>query len=243
MKKIVFLGGKSIGSRCFDIVHGLAEANRLIISGVGCSPRGTNLLMKARDNGYRIIDSPDQIPPCDFILSVQYHKILKKNHLDKAKILPVNLHLAPLPEYRGCNQFSKAILNRDQEFGVTLHVMNTRIDNGDIIFESRFKIPKDIWVEDLVKMSYREGEKLLRDNFEKVIDGMFEPISQHDRIKDYGTSLTFRDDIEKLKLIDLDWPCSKIEKVLRATSMPGFSPPYTFVNNKKVFFRLDNDND
>ena len=46
----------------------------------------------------------------DIAISVQYHAILNKIHLDKAKRFNVNLHMAPLPEYRGCNQFSFALI-------------------------------------------------------------------------------------------------------------------------------------
>ncbi|MBK8684503.1 MAG: hypothetical protein IPN26_05660 [Bacteroidetes bacterium] len=71
----------------------------------------------------------------DFLISVQYHQILNERHIQKARTLAINLHMAPLPEYRGCNQFSFAILDQYPEFGTTLHVMDERIDHGDILFE------------------------------------------------------------------------------------------------------------
>ena len=36
------------------------------------------------------------------------------------------------------------------------------------------------------------------------------------------------------KIIDLNWPEEKIWRHIRATSMPGFPPPYTVVNGLKI---------
>ena len=46
----------------------------------------------------------------DIVLSVQYDQILRQCHIDKAGVIAINLHMAPLPEYRGCNQFFLPLL-------------------------------------------------------------------------------------------------------------------------------------
>lgn len=45
----------------------------------------------------------------------------------------VNLHLAPLPQYRGFYAFTHAIANGEDSFGVTLHYVDEGIDTGPII--------------------------------------------------------------------------------------------------------------
>lgn len=45
----------------------------------------------------------------------------------------VNLHLSPLPHYRGFYSFSHAIANGETDFCVTLHYVDTGIDTGPII--------------------------------------------------------------------------------------------------------------
>lgn len=45
----------------------------------------------------------------------------------------VNLHLAPLPAYRGFYAFSHAIANGEDNFAVTLHYVDEGIDTGPII--------------------------------------------------------------------------------------------------------------
>ena len=172
----------------------------------------------------------------DIIISIQYHKILSLNHIKKAKDLAVNLHMAPLPEYRGCNQFSYAIIEGKKIFGTTIHKMDKGIDNGDILFENRFEVPKNCWIEDLYKITYEKSLKLFKQSLPKIISLNFVSVPQDSLIKKRGTSLHFRKEIEHLKKIDLSWNKNKIEKHIRATSMKGFEPPYFKLNEKKIYF-------
>ena len=52
----------------------------------------------------------------------------------------------------------------------------------------------------------------------------------------YGTSLHYKHEINDLKCIDPNWDKEKIERHIRATSMPGFEPPYYMENGKKMYF-------
>src|SRR5687768_6017429 len=149
-KKIVFLGSKPIGFHCF--AHLLAERDALNYDVVGLVTQArkefggdSDLTALARHHHIPVLDSPDALPDCDILYSVQYHLILKKDHIAKANQIAVNLHMAPLPEYRGSNQFSYAIIDGKKEFGTTIHEINTRIDHGDILFQKRFPIPDNCW--------------------------------------------------------------------------------------------------
>jgi hypothetical protein len=67
-------------------------------------------------------------------------------HIIRAKALAdhayINIHPAPLPEYRGCNSYAHAIINGETEYGVTAHYMNAGVDTGPIIASPRFPIPE-----------------------------------------------------------------------------------------------------
>lgn len=241
MTRLVFLGGKNIAARCFDQVLGFARQKEIELLCVLCSPRGDELRNKANEHGISVLDTADQIPQCDILLSVQYHQILTEQQLSKVENIAINLHLAPLPEYRGCNQFSLAILNNDSQFGVTLHAMDAKIDHGDILFEKRFEIPDGIWVQDLVKLADDKGVELFEESLANILIGDFIRIDQSTRIEEYGTSLNYRKQIEELKYIDLQWSKDKIERTIRGTYMPGFAPPFTRIGDKKLNFRLEAD--
>lgn len=239
MKQIVFLGGKSLGARCLEYcLVNLPKLGGEVIA-IGTSPRGEELRQLADEHNILLIDEPNDIPKCDIILSVQYHKILKETHLKRASQIAVNLHMAPLPEYRGCNQFTLAILNGDVEFGVTLHAMDEGIDSGPIIAERRFPITNNIWVADLLEQSIKESFSLFAESLSPLLSEDYEIIDQIELESIRGTKTTFRKEIERMKVIDLSWDAERIKSVLRATSMKGFSPPFTYVDGKKVKLEVD----
>jgi methionyl-tRNA formyltransferase len=244
-KKIIFLGSKPIGYQCFEHLIAQREALGVEIIGLLSNVRtefgeGHDLTQLAEQNNIPVIADLDQMPECDILYSVQYHRILKAHDINKARQLAVNLHMAPLPEYRGSNQFSFAIIDQKEEFGTTIHVMDPRIDHGDILFQKRFKIPKDCWVDDLYQLTFKASVSLFKQTLAHVIGGQYTPVSQASLVNRFGTSLHYRHEMADIKVIDLDWPADQIERYVRATSMPGFEPPYCRVAGRKVYMSLSN---
>ncbi len=243
MKNIVYLGAKAIGLECLKILE--KNANRLDykIIGVLTNNRGEEIKKYCETNKLPLIDSLEEYlnltEKVDIAISVQYHKILKKEHIEKAKDITINLHMAPLPEYRGCNQFSFAILDGVNEFGTTIHRLEEGIDSGGIIKERRFKISKNIWVRELYEKTFNESLMLFKETLPNLISGEYKVVQQKYFLKERKTSLHFRKEINDIKIIDLNWPMEKIMKHVRATYMPGFEPPYFIFDGKKIYFKRE----
>ena len=236
---VIFLGSKPVGHRCLEHLLDVASSLGIEVAGLLTQPRkefgdGHDLTTLAAEKGVPVIDHPDEIPDCDMLLSVQYHRILTPTQLGKARRVAVNLHMAPLPEYRGSNQFTHAILDGKAEFGTTLHVMDARIDHGPILAQRRWPIPSGQWVEDLYARTVEESVALFRDALPSLIAGSLEATPQQELVPRYGTALNLRAGVEGLKVLDLSWPAEKIERHLRATYMPGVEPPYAWVDGRKV---------
>lgn len=239
-RTVLFLGSKPIGYHCFNFL--LQQQSILNIHVIGLLTNNNtrfdaslNLKVLATEYNVPIFDSPDAIPEADFIYSVQYHQILSAQHIAKARIDAFNLHMAPLPEYRGCNQFSFAIIDGKTEFGTTIHRMDTRIDHGDLLFEKRFPVPPNCWVETLYELTESASIELFQSSLASLIQGDYVAIPQSDLEAERGTSLHFRNEINTIKEIDLTWEAEKISRHIRATSMKGFEPPYTFIGGEKVY--------
>lgn len=240
--KIVFLGSKPIGYDCLQFLIENKDIFNIEISAVGTQTRKEfdpekNLGLLAEQHGIPCLDSLDKLPECDIIYSVQHHQLLRQQHLDKAKRIAVNLHLAPLPEYRGCNQFSFAIIDEATEFGVSLHEIDTRIDHGDLLFQTRFPIPENCWVNELYGLTVQKGFQLFKDSLNDLIKGNYKKTPQQTLIKKYGGAIHFRNEINNLKIIDLGATKNEIEKRIRATYMPGFEPPYCLINGEQFYFK------
>ena len=238
-KKIVFLGSKPIGYECLAYLISQKEVLNIDIAGILTHARkefgnAHDLNVLAGEHDIPLINSLKELPECDILYSVQYHEVLKQEHINKAKEITLNLHMAPLPEYRGANQFSFAILDDKKEFGTTIHKIDTQIDHGDILFQKRFPIPENCWVDDLYKLTYTASVNLFRQTLAHVVSGNYQPVAQDLLVAKFGTSLHYRKEMAELKTIDLGWDKEKIERHIRATSMPGFEPPYCIINGKKV---------
>ncbi len=242
--RIVFLGSKPIGYQCLQYLLEKREALDIEVVGVRTRLRkefngDSDLAALASQHHVPLLPSLDEIPDCDIIYSVQHHELLQRKHIEKAGNIAVNLHLAPLPEYRGCNQFSFAIMDGATEFGATLHAIDTLIDHGDVLFEQRFSIPDHCWVNELYELTFGAAVTLFRDSLKPLLDGNYNRLSQAELRKERTTSLHFREEINALKQINLSDEAAVIERRIRATYMPGFEPPYTLIGDKKVYFKVD----
>ena len=78
---------------------------------------------------------------------------------EKASIAAINFHPWP-PEYPGSGCLNFALYDNSKKYGVTVHLMNDKIDNRKIIECSRFLISNDDNIDSLLKKTYAELFKL-----------------------------------------------------------------------------------
>jgi methionyl-tRNA formyltransferase len=76
----------------------------------------------------------------DALISIQYDQILRDNLFDSIGCPCLNLHFALLPRHRGVAPIAWAVLEGDDEAGVTLHHMIEDIDAGDVIAQKAVAI-------------------------------------------------------------------------------------------------------
>lgn len=243
MKNIVFMGSKPIGYKCLEFL--LEKKNEYDINLVGLFTKQrsefggetdlTNLAVENDIPMYNDLDDLLKIDEAHIIISVQYHRILKSKHIEKANDIAINLHMAPLPEYRGSNQFSFAIINGDKIFGTTIHKLEESTDAGSIICEDRFNISESISVSELYDITFEKSLDLFKDNIKNIIDGKITLTKQEELVYKRSKSFHVRSEINKIKEISLVWDEEKIDRYLRATSMPGFEPPFTYIKGNKIY--------
>ena len=76
----------------------------------------------------------------DIVVSANWQKLIGRPVLDHARCGGFNVHRSLLPAYGGLDPINWAIVNGETESGVTIHVLDDRIDLGDIILQRRFSI-------------------------------------------------------------------------------------------------------
>jgi len=77
----------------------------------------------------------------DYIICFRSYYILDLEIIRRAKYGAINFHPS-LPKYRGVGGVNYALYNNDKYFGSTAHIINQKIDNGDIIHVKKFRIFK-----------------------------------------------------------------------------------------------------
>jgi len=73
----------------------------------------------------------------DVIVVAAYGRLLPQALLDIPKTAIINVHSSILPQYRGAAPINWAVLNGDEETGVTIQYMAAELDAGDILLTKR----------------------------------------------------------------------------------------------------------
>ena len=224
----------------------MSNSNKLGIKIVGVLPSDKSISKSnfsfpnlCNEYGVKIFDKLDDLLNVDIIISVQFHLILQKRHIEKARQIAVNLHMAPLPEYRGCNQFSFAIIDGAKEFGTTLHKLDASIDGGDMLFERRFEIKDNLFVSDLYKKTFTESKILFVEKIQSIIDGAATLIPQNKLPKERKRGFHLRKEMSQIKQICSDWDIEKQKRYFRATYFPPFTPPVMVSGSGSIKLNMD----
>ena len=89
-----------------------------------------------------------------------------------------NLHASLLPQYRGAAPINWAIINGEQETGVTTFLLNHEIDKGAIIGQLREPIAADDTIGTLYDRLMHKGTGLVLETVEQLAAGEINPIEQ-----------------------------------------------------------------
>ena len=95
-----------------------------------------------------------------FICLAGFMKILSKNFIKKFNGKIVNIHPSLLPRYKGLNTHQKAITNKDDFSGCTVHYVTEKIDTGKIIMKKRVKLTAKDTPVSLAKKILKQEHKL-----------------------------------------------------------------------------------
>ena len=166
----------------------------------------------------------ENLEPNLIILSA-YGQIIPKEILKIPKYGCLNIHPSLLPKYRGPSPIQTAILNGDEKTGVTIFIMDEKIDHGPIVAQKELEI-KNYNFKTLSKKLANLGADLLIEILPKYLAGEMKPIPQDDSKATY-TKIIKKEDGK------INWQKSaeEIERMTRAfTLWPG---TYTYINLKK----------
>ena len=107
----------------------------------------------------------------DLIVSLNTPQKLKAPLLALPAHGCINVHFGMLPRYRGILPIFYALMNGEPSFGVTVHVMDEQLDNGDIIAQRAVPIGPGDDLETLYPKGFAAASALLDESLQAIDSG------------------------------------------------------------------------
>lgn len=147
----------------------------------------------------------------DLLLVVAYGEILRKNVLTLAPAGALNVHPSLLPSYRGAAPINAAILNGDEQTGVSIIKLVRRLDAGPLVALRTAPVEPNDTTGTLGERLAQIAGDMLPDACAGWLDGSLEAVPQDDDRATY-TREWVKSDAE----INWSWPAARIERLIRA---------------------------
>ena len=114
----------------------------------------------------------------DVMVVVAYGQILPESLIYAPRLGTLNLHASLLPRHRGPAPIERAILDLDQETGITIMQMDAGVDTGPILAQVRTPIAPDETSASLESRLAELGGQLLVRTLDAFSQGRIQPVPQ-----------------------------------------------------------------
>lgn len=118
----------------------------------------------------------------DLMVVVAYGRILPAEILNITPLGAINVHGSILPAYRGAAPIQRAILNGDNQTGVTIMQLDEGMDTGDILLTAPLAIDDDDTTISLAAKMAKLGSSTLVEAINKLADGDLPPTKQDESL-------------------------------------------------------------
>lgn len=177
------------------------------------------------------------IESSDVVFSFGYWKIIDKEVIDRVPIGIVNFHNSHNLKYKGRNCSTHVIKNKEKYHGSTIHFINEKVDEGDIIATRSFLLSNDMTAEDVFVSASNLGFELLKENFYKIIGKEKIKFLNTENEKTYlykKKDLNHNISVEKLS------NQKELLREIRSLTFDNKPAPYIFLDGVKVYLKMEN---
>ena len=154
----------------------------------------------------------------DIHVSMSFDQILGRDLIDLAPEGFINCHAGALPFYRGRNVLNWALINGEDQFGVTVHYVEEDIDAGDIIVQRVADITATDDYGSVLDKAVPLCARALQEALLQIRAGEVEPTPQ-DTIHPVGFYCSRRKEGDEW--LDWDWSSRRIHNFVRGIAPPG----------------------
>ena len=168
----------------------------------------------------------------DYIICFRSYYILDLEIINRTKYGAINFHPSP-PKYRGVGGINYALYANDKYYGSTAHIIDHKIDNGNIIDVKNFKISKTDNLDSLLNKCHsnmlnqaslivkqlKMNDVYLTNKIKKSIKYRW---GKYRNLKQLNDFYELNKDITKIEL----------KKKIRSTVTRGYKPYINLYNNR-----------
>ena len=134
----------------------------------------------------------------DLIISVAAPVIFKKDIINLPQFGCINIHHAKLPRYRGMMPNFWQMYHGNNTVGITIHTINPKIDDGEIILQREVEIQRQESLDSLIKRTKKIGAALMIEAIASIKKGNIAFLPNDSSQASYYSFPT-RDDVKKFK--------------------------------------------
>jgi len=163
----------------------------------------------------------------DLIIVAAYGRILPDSVLQIPEYKSINIHPSLLPKYRGPSPVAAAILNGDAVTGVTIMLVEKKVDSGPILNRKEMAVTDEDTTGTLTGKLAGLGAEMLVETIPGWVAGSVRPLAQDESLASY-TRMESKEDGK----LNWDLPATELWRMVRAYQpWPGC---FTTWNNARL---------
>jgi methionyl-tRNA formyltransferase len=240
MKRILFLGSKSIGLSLLRAVVALAPGS--VCAVVTLDDRGDNrselesIERVASDCGLPLRVARNRAHAEGLVRAEMPHLCLVAGWywLFSPEVLSsvpegfIGIHNSVLPKYRGGSPLVWALINGETEVGVSFFSLRQGIDDGPVWLQATIPVGPEEYVGEVLQRLETETIRVFHDGFPRILSGRLTPHEQEHAKATYCAQRTPEDG-------EIDWSrrASSVFDFIRAQSRP-YPGAFTFLEQQKL---------
>lgn len=143
---------------------------------------------------------------------VDYGIIIAKPVIESFPKGIINSHFSLLPEWRGADPITFSVLSGQTETGVSLMIINEKLDEGPLIAQQKLGLDETITTPELTDRLVALSNEMLNEYIPKYLSGAQKPYPQPTDIKPTYSRMLVKDDSR----LDIAKPATLLEREVRA---------------------------
>jgi methionyl-tRNA formyltransferase len=128
----------------------------------------------------------------DFFVVAAYGKIIPKEILELPRLGAIGVHFSLLPKYRGPSPVQTAILNGEKETGVSVYLLDEKVDAGPVLLSQKLNIDEKNFTRLSQELADLSAEMLIK-LIPEFLESKIKAIPQNHTLATYTRKFTSTD--------------------------------------------------